>query len=254
MALHQVPEYLPTGVRAIEKATLMKSAVGNASVPRASIPHVPRLPRQQEETLARAFPGTEHDLPERNQFQVLGSRGPVVTAFNTYAMEREQFIIVVPARERDCVFQLGQIVRVVDHAEAGGDDPYVIYEIWKVKRSQQHMNRPNVFGRWTRMRDAPDAESRRKRSRFAENRAAVHVADCPVSSVYVWPVQVEFIDTHHDGRRRTAEHVFVPFAAFDFLYLRWGMDLRPIEYAFSQRGLQYVSHLTQSLARSQGSS
>ena len=246
MARHELPEYVHSGIKASEKIRL-----GRLDRPVPAAPEVfaqpARLESEQEQILARAFPGTEHDMAERNLFQIVGpQRGVVARPFNTHLPQTDDFVIT-HAFEEDTPFQLCRVRRTVSNAEGGHQEPVVIFEVWQARRTQSHDNRPNIYGRWNPMKAMEG--SRHAAKRLRGHARVNHVGECTRSELYCWPVTVVDAEQERDGRQRQKGSVFIQFEVFDFLYLRWNLQLTGPQFAFTERGHEYARHLASCVAR-----
>lgn len=197
--------------------------------------------------MAVAFPGTDHDMAERNLFQVVGpQRGIVARPFNLHMPQTDDFIIT-PGFEEDTPFQLCKVLRTINGAEAGAEGEVVIFEVWKARRTDSHDRRANIYGRWSPMRMRDGLAEAPKRHRGDDR--LKHVGECTRSQLYCWPVTVVDAEEERDGRQRHKSVVLISFEVFDFLYLRWNMQLTGIQYAFTARGHEYARHLASRVAR-----
>ena len=248
---HELDSYLPTGVTALEKARILQRPTASTRV--SSFDHrrahdSDMVSFQQEETLASTFPGTDHLLPDARGFTVSGGRGEVASAYNFDAVDIDMFV-VVPSVEEGCPFSMGRVVRVVTAEECFDLPPHVIFEVWKVKRSADHNDRPNIFGRWSRMKAAANVEAAKKRKL---NGVDILLSECSLERILVWPIQVEADDAHKDGRVRTKDTALLPFSVFDFMFLLHKLDFRGTQHAFTTRGQEYVQHLSRRLSAEPG--
>jgi len=235
MARQEVPEYGPTGATALEKISVTHTAGAVPIVPARVDPAGPRVDVAFEQALASSFPGTEHDLQETGGFQVLGSRGAPQLGYNTTVLQPEEFCLVAP-QEPDVPFSLAQAVRIV-HEQEGGGESYVVYKIWRARRKEHHQNRPNIFGRWSRMPDDPEhpIEPPARRVRVQPREGLRHrLGECLLRDIICWPVRPEF-----EGRFQA----LIPFECFDFLYASGIRDCRGAQHVFTDRGRAYVAHL-----------
>ena len=96
-------------------------------------------------------------MPDAVGFRVLGEKGDAVPRLNTDPIEPGMFALVPPA-EPGVRFSLAEVLRVLDGRELRpGELPYFMANIWKVKLAETHENRPNIFGKWSRVKSAKGA-------------------------------------------------------------------------------------------------